>query len=359
MENPSSDTTTYVLVIDDEWLDRDVLVTLLQAAGYQAEAASSGEIGLEMIAEHPPDLVLLDVNLRGGMSGYKVCARLKSDPTTQFIPVVMVTAMEGEEDKQKAIEAGADDFVTKPYSPILLLARVRSLLRIKRLHDELEQRNSLLRQVLTRYVDHEVADVILSDPDRYLKPGGETRPVTVLFADIRGFTRYAEQADAQQLVNVLNRLFARLTRVIFEYRGTFDKYIGDEIMAFYGAPVAHEDDALNALRTAVEMEHLFRETVAELDDPALAPVGLGVGLHAGEAAVGSIGSEQAMNYTVIGDTVNTAHRVVELAGPGEILFTEAVFQVVSNWVRAVRLEPCSLPGKQMPIQIYRLLDVFG
>src|SRR3989304_5701821 len=143
--------------------------------------AADGQQGLEAARRTPPDLALLDVQMPR-LDGLSLCRAFKTSSETRFVPVIIVTALDSEEEKLKAIEAGADDFVTKPYNAIVLLTRVRSLLRIKKLHDELESRNRLLRQVLDRYVAEDVADIILTDPERYLKLGGEIRPVTVLFA---------------------------------------------------------------------------------------------------------------------------------------------------------------------------------
>ena len=170
---------------------------------------------------------------------------------------MIVTALDSEDEKIKAIEAGADDFVTKPYNSLILLTRVRSLLRLKQLHDEIEARNRLLRQVLDRFLAEDVTDIILTDPERYLQLGGEVRFVTVLFADIRGFTQFTEDNSAPAVIETLNRIFRALSKVVFSYRGTFDKYLGDGFMAFYGAPLAAEDDATRAVETAIEMQRLF------------------------------------------------------------------------------------------------------
>lgn len=345
-----------VLVVDDDVLLRDLLEAILVDANYDVVSASDGEQALTTVAEREPDLVLLDVQMPR-MNGYEVCRRLKNDPETQFIPVVMVTALEGDEDKIKAIEAGADDFVTKPYNSYMLLTRVKSLLRIKRLHDELEDRNALLRQVLNRYVNEEVAEVILADPERHLKLGGETRPVTVLFADIRGFTHFSEQHDAEEVVHILNHVFDKLTKIVLAHHGTLDKYIGDEIMAFFGAPVPYPEDVLNALRAAHEMQRAYELIVGEHTNLGLREMGLGVGLCTGPAAVGNIGSEHLMNYTVIGDVVNTAHRLVEIAEPGQILFGETTHAEVAGRVEADVLEPRNVPGKDTPILVYSLTEV--
>jgi class 3 adenylate cyclase len=334
---------------------RELLETYLIDANYDVITAGDGQTALDLVINEGPDLVLLDVQMPG-MNGYEVCRRLKGDPQTQFIPVVMVTALEGDEDKIRAIEAGADDFLTKPYNSYMLLTRVRSLLRIKRLHDELEDRTVLLRRVLNRYVDVDIADVILADPERFLKLGGETRPVTVLFADIRGFTHFSEHSDAEHVVNTLNSILGTLTDVILAEHGTLDKYIGDEVMAFFGAPVAQTDDALNALRAAQKMQQAFAEMVADQSDDVRA-LGLGVGLSTGPAAVGNIGSEHLMNYTVIGDVVNTAHRLVEIAGSGQVLFTQSTCDEAKDHIQADVLESQVLPGKDTPITIYSLQSV--
>jgi class 3 adenylate cyclase len=335
---------------------RELLEAILMDANYDVVTASDGQAGLDAVTAHKPDLVLLDVQMPR-MDGYEVCKRLKDDPRTQFLPVVMVTALEGDEDKIKAIEAGADDFVTKPYNSYMLLTRVKSLLRIKHLNDELEERNALLRKVLNRYVNEDIADVILADPERHLKLGGETRPVTILFADIRGFTHFSEQRDAQEVVHVLNHVFSKLTQIILARKGTLDKYVGDEVMAFFGAPLSHPEDALNAIRAADEMQQAFMRAITSATSHDVREMGLGVGLCTGPAAVGNIGSEHLMNYTAIGDVVNTAHRLVEIAKPGQILLSETTLTEVAEHVKADPIPARVLPGKDTPITIYDLQEV--
>lgn len=346
-----------VLVVDDDWLNRDLLEAYLKEAGYQCVTAGDGTEALQIAKADPPDLVLCDVQMPR-MSGYDVCRQLKSDPATRFVPIVMVTALDSDDEKLHAVEAGADDFVTKPFNSILLLTRVRSLLRIKLLHDEVEARNALLRQVLTRYLAEGVAETILTNPDRYLRLGGETRLVTVLFADIRGFTAFTEQHGGQQVVEALNSIFPDLTRLIFAHRGTFDKYLGDAIMAFWGAPLANDDDTFQSVKAAVDMRDSFRQVCAAKGG-ALANLGLSIGLNTGEATVGNIGSEKVMDYTVIGDTVNVARRLQEGAQAGEILISEATYNAVKDQVRAERLEARSLHGRRDPVVVYALKEVGG
>jgi len=340
-----------VLIADDDWLNRDLLQAYLSSSGAEVVTAADGLAALDQARAAPLDLALVDVQMPR-LDGLGLCRALKSSPQTRFVPVIVVTALDSEDEKLKALEAGADDFVSKPYNSIVLLTRVRSLLRIKKLHDDLETRNRVLRQVLDRYVAEDVADIILTDPERYLRLGGEARPVTVLFADIRGFTRFTEQHTAPQVVETLNRIFPALSQVVFNFRGTFDKYIGDGLMAFYGAPVPGNDDAQRAVETAREMMRVFR-ALGEQGGLDLRGLSLSIGLHSGEAIVGNIGSERVMDYTVVGDTVNVAKRLEELADGGQILLSEATYRQVKG-VRARRQPPLQLVGRQEPIAAFAI-----
>jgi len=266
----------------------------------------------------------------------------------------MITALQEHEDRVKGIEVGADDFLSKPFDEHELMARVKSLLRIKGLHDEVEQKNELLFKIMNRYVTEEVSTLILDAPDRYLKLGGESRIVTVLFADIRGFTEFAETHSAKRVVEVLNRLFSELTRVIFKHKGTFDKYIGDAVMAFYGAPVSYEDDVIRALQTPQEKQHVFGQMKEKWESEELTSLALGVGLHTGEVVVGNIGSEKVMDYTVIGDTANVAKRLQEIAGPGQVLISQSTYRQVKDQAIVKEIHSTLLKGKLEPIAIYEL-----
>jgi class 3 adenylate cyclase len=269
----------------------------------------------------------------------------------------MITALQEQEDRVKGIEVGADDFLSKPFDEHELMARVKSLLRIKGLHDQVEQKNELLFKIMNRYVTEEVSTLILDAPDRYLKLGGESRIVTVLFADIRGFTEFAETHSAKRVVEVLNRFFCELTRVIFKYKGTFDKYIGDAVMAFYGAPISYEDDVIRALQTALEMQQVFGQMKEKWRSKELASLALGVGLNTGEAVVGNIGSEKVMDYTVIGDTVNVARRLQEIAEPNQVLISQSTYRQVKDQAIVREIHPMLLKGKLEPIAIYELKDL--
>jgi adenylate cyclase len=344
-----------IVIADDDWYIRDVLENYLVNAGCQVRAFPNGELAWQAVQEQRPDLMLLDVRMPV-MDGLSVCRQIKGDSSTQFIPVVIVTALDSQDDELIAIEAGADDFITKPFSSIILLTRVRSLLRLKKLHDDLESRNQLLNQILNRYVDQEISDIILTDPERYLKLGGETRQVSVFFADLRDFTQFSASTPATQVVDTLNLVFKELVEIVLQHKGTFDKFLGDAIMAFYGAPIGGDDDTRRALHTALDMQRCFRQLQSETSNQFLSSLGLGVGIHSGEAIVGNIGSERLMDYTVIGDTVNIARRLQETARAGEILISSSVIKLVPN-VDAERKGLQQLAGRTKPVDVYRLLGL--
>ncbi len=343
-----------VLVVDDQPHNVKLVESILSSEGYEVLTASDGQSALVIAYEQRPDLVILDV-LMPGMNGFQVARALRKNPDTRPIPILMLTALRDLGDKVRGLEAGADDFLSKPFNVVELVARVRSLLRIKQLHNELEIKNALLERVLTHYVSRTIAREVLRNPEENLRLGGHTLEVSVLFADIRGFTAFTERHEAAQVTEVLNRIFDELASIVFAYNGTLDKYLGDAIMAFYGAPVPSVDKAMQAVRTAWEMQERFahlRETM-----PVLRELGLGVGICTGEAVVGNVGSRQMMDYTVIGNTPNTAKRLQEQARSGQILVDEQTYAACRGMVRARRLLPLALKGRSEPVVAYEVLDV--
>jgi class 3 adenylate cyclase len=340
-----------VLVADDDRSIRDLLQSYLEASGCRVLTAADGQTALDIAQKQVVDLVLLDVQMPR-MNGLEVCRKLKVGEFTRLIPVMIVTAHDTDPERLEAIDAGTDEFLGKPFNSTLLLTRARSLLRLRALHLELENRNALLHRALRRYVSQDVADVILSEPERYMRLGGETRPVTVLFADLKGFMRYTEHHSATEVVECLNQIFPLLTSVIFDHNGTFDKYIGDAVMAFYGAPVSGPDDARRAVETAVEMQRRFAEWIAEKPKTG-GELALSIGLHTGEAIVGNIGSERVMDYTVVGDTVNIARRLQESAEAGQVLLSDATYQTAGK-PPVKRLGEQRLPGRSEPVTVYAL-----
>lgn len=349
-----SETTARVLIVDDNERTNNLVNMLLTNVGYETETAFDGVEALKSATEDPPDLVILDV-MMPRMDGYEVAAKMRAQLDTRSIPILMLTALRELDEKVKGLDAGADDFLVKPFNTVELLARVRSLIRIKQLHDELEAKNALLERVLMRYISKDVAAEILRDPEQNLKLGGQHCTVSVLFADIRGFTHFSELHDAGEVIDVLNRVFNHLTPVIFEYKGTLDKYLGDAIMALYGAPLTMVDGIRRAVQTALRMQSQFADLRRQ--DPLIEELGLGIGISTGKAVVGNVGSDQFMDYTVIGNTPNIAKRLQEHAEPGQILIDADTYKHVQPEIEAAEIVPLYGRGFSNPIPAYEVLAV--
>jgi adenylate cyclase len=338
-----------VLVADDDKNIRELLQTSLEMSGCRVLPAADGLEALAILAREPVDLALLDLSMPG-KGGLEVCRAMRAEKRTRLIPVMIVTGHDAE--RLAAIDSGADEFLGKPFDSVMLLARARSLLRLRKLHLDLEERNALLARTLHRYVSPGVAETILAEPERYLRLGGESRLVTVLFADIKGFVRFTENHSAAEVVSALNCVFPRLTEAIFSGGGTFDKFIGDAVMAFFGAPLAAPDDARRAVEAARGMQTAFSRCAPELP-VASGEIALGIGLHTGEAVVGNIGSDAVMDFTVVGDAVNVAKRLQEEARPGQVLLSRATWEAAGR-PSARSLGERNLTGRSGRVEIYSL-----
>ena len=345
-------TVPRILAVDDNKQNLDLLTRALRAAKYEVITAQDGPTALNLVESAAVDLVLLDV-MMPGMSGYEVCEKIRANERTRLLPVVMLTALRDVSDRIRGIASGADDFLSKPFNREELLTRVKSLLRIKSLYQELESKNRLLRTLFGRYVSEEVAAEIIADPDRQLKLGGDMCEVTVLFADLRGFTPLAERLSPQDVVEILNRYLTQVIDIVFDHGGVLDKFRGDGIMAFFGAPMRREDDAACAVRCALAMQERVKNiTFAKFSDLRLR---LGVGINTGTVIAGNIGSERRMDYTVIGDEVNVAQRFEANAGPGQILITGATYDRVKNFVEVRELGSLRVHGKANGVLAYDIL----
>ncbi len=318
----------HVMVVDDEQRNARLMQIVLRSEGYQTTVATNGSDALRVLDETAIDLVILDV-MMPGMSGFDVCRALRRNPKTQALPVILVTALTDTADRVEGIEAGADDFISKPFNEVEVRARARSLLRLKALRDQLEQRNDLLLDALQRAVSPGVADQILRDPDRYLRPGGERRTVSILFGDLRGYTSLAEELPPQEAMKVLNAYLGEIISAVYLHGGTVNQILGDGVMALFGAPIAYSDHAKRAVLAGLTMQSLVgRVRIDGFQDVALR---MGIGINSGDVVVGHIGSEQRMDYTAVGDAVNLAARFEQNAGPGQILVTQQTYEAIAEF----------------------------
>jgi len=303
-----------VLVVDDTPENIDVLRGLLKSH-YKVKVAINGEQALKLSSsDSPPDLILLDV-MMPGMDGYEVCRRLKDNIRTEGIPVIFVTAMNETHDEVLGFEVGGVDYINKPVVPAIVLARVKT-------HLQLRAAYRFIRDTFGRYLSEEIVDNLIDSPQG-LKLGGEKRQVTILMADLRGFTSIGESLPAESVVDMINIFLSAMTDVIQKYQGTIDEFIGDAILAIFGAPVQREDDALRTVKCAVEMQLAMEEVNLLYEAAAYPRVEMGIGINTGEVIVGNIGSRKRSKYAVVGRHVNTTSRIESYTVGGQILVSES------------------------------------
>jgi adenylate cyclase len=317
-----------VLVAEDNPEMRQLARDILQAMGLDVITAYDGPNALDTVRAQRPDLVVLDIDMPG-MNGFEVCTAIKSDAETAQIPVLMLTAQGDVDHRVHGLAVGADDYLSKPYSPRELMARVETRLRAKTESDNLREKQQILRQTFERYVHSSVVDQMLRDPGQ-VKLGGKWQEVTVLFADLEGFTALCEHIPPEELLSVLNGYHNLIVSLILQHGGTIDKFLGDGVMALYNTPLPQKNHALFAVQTAV----MIREALTEFHQ-SLAPeyrMCINFGIHTGMAVVGNVGTDRIMDFTAVGDTVNLASRLQGLSHQCQILISHATYQQVQPQV---------------------------
>jgi adenylate cyclase len=361
-----------ILVIDDRPQNTKLLEALLAPEGYQILAATSGEDGLRIASVEHPDLILLDI-LMPGMSGYETCQRLRRDPQTTMLPIVMITSS-GEQEKVQAIEAGADDFIARPFNRHELLARLRSLLRVKDYQDTIEAQSAQLaewnrtleRRVaeqlaelerlnrLRRFLSPQVADMILAAGDERLLES-HRREIAVVFCDLRGFTAFAETAEPEDVMEVLHELHEGVGEIIFSFAATLVRFAGDAVLALLNDPIVRPDPAFDAIRMALAM----RDRGTELHNLWLKrghQLELGIGVALGYATIGKIGFAGRLDYDAIGPVVNMAARLCDEAKARQILLAPRAFAAVEGRVVVEPVGPLTLKGFHRPIPAFNLVS---
>jgi adenylate cyclase len=354
-----------ILVVDDTPVNVKLLADLLTVKGYDVVTAANGAEALEKVAKERPGLVLLDV-MMPGMSGYDVCRKIRENADTAMLPVVMVTALDPLKERVKGIEAGADDFLTKPINQPELLARVKSLLRIKLLHDELAQWNRTLAQRveqqlaqldrlerLKRFFSPHLAELIVNgDAEDPLR--SHRREITVVFLDLRGFTAFAETSEPEEVMGVLREYHVAMGRVILEHEGTLERFTGDGMMIFFNDPLPVPDGPERAVRMAVAMRERVDELLVKWRKRGY-ELDFGVGIAQGYATIGAIGFEGRMDYGAIGTVTNLAARLCGEAKPRQILIAQRVFGTVESLVEVEELGGLTLKGFSRPVPAYNVL----
>jgi adenylate cyclase len=363
-------TDPLILVVDDLPQNVRLLDAVLSPHGFRVATASSGKEALDVLGKEHPDLVLLDI-LMPGIDGYEVCRRIREDPETAFLPVIMITASEAEE-KRRAIESGADDFIHKPFDQAELLARARSLVRVKRYHDtienqaaelarwnrELEQRvRDQVEQLervgrLRRFLPAQLADLIVSSGDESFL-NGHRREITVMCCDLRGFTAFAETGEPEDVWEILGEYHAALGDLISRFEGTLERFTGDGLVVFFNDPIPCDDAPLRSVRMALAM----RQRVQELADGWQRrghKLAFGVGIAQGYATLGRIGFADRFDYASIGSVTNMAARLCAEAAPWQMLISQRVKAAAEDLVVSRFVGELSLRGFLQPVPAFEV-----
>ena len=353
-----------LLVVDDSEMNRDMLARRLERRGYTVAAAEHGRQALDMIAAQPYDLVVLDI-MMPGMSGLDVLKELRRQHAATALPVIMATAKDQSEDIVTALQLGANDYVTKPLDFPVLLARVQTQLSLKQamqeirtLAGQLEQRNRFIRGIFGQYMSDDVVANLLASPTA-LELGGVRRKVTLLYADLRGFTAMSERLGPEEVVTVLNRYLGAMIDAIEPYRGTIEALTADAIYVVFGAPVAEADDAERAAACAMAMQLAIAPLNQSLMADGLPAVEIGIGIHTGEVVVGNFGSERRKKYGVIGSPANIAGRIEAYTVGGQVLISEDAYREVASLAHVGELIEVGAKGLASPLRVYDLHGLGG
>jgi adenylate cyclase len=367
-----------VLVVDDDPVSRLMLTGSLERNGHHVTTAEDGPQGLDLVRSGSIDIILLDV-LMPQMDGYGVLEQLKGDSELRHIPVIMVTSVDDIDSAVRCIEMGADDYLSKPIDPVLLTARINAGLNKKRLHDvemkHLDEVARLNRQLearveeqmaelvrtgeLKRFMPHQVAEGLLAG---LLSPsvGFERRKLTLLFADMVGFTDLSDTLEPEELSEVLNEYLREMTAVAVSHRGTLDNYIGDGLMVIFGAPQRDEESvqAWSALQAAFEMKVRAEELTAAIRGRGIpADLRVRVGVNTGHCTVDVFGSNILRAYKAVGFAVNVAARLQSEAEPGTVLVGFRTYALVKQRVRAEPRDPLTLKGAARPVEAWEILEL--
>lgn len=367
-----------ILAVDDDDTNLLALKRPLIKEGYKLITASSGAEALDILGKTDVDVILMDW-MMPGMTGLDVCRILKKDPRLKLIPLILVTAKAGSMDIIEGLDAGANDYITKPVDRMELLARVRAGLReraiqrelkesndrltafnseIRNLNEELERRNGFIRSVFGRYLSDEIVSSLLETPDG-LKLGGEKRKVTIMMSDLRGFSSLSERLPPESVVKLLNNHLSIMTEIIDRYGGTIDEFIGDAILVIFGAPQIYGDSAERAVACALAMQLAMDEVNGKNESEGLPRIEMGIGLDTGEVIVGNIGSRKRAKYGVVGKPVNMAARIESFTIGGQALISQSTYDEVAPIVSLFGQIAISVKGASEPVAIYDVVGLGG
>lgn len=369
-----------ILAVDDVSENREIIQMRLEANGYQVATACDGLEALAKARALKPDLILLDI-MMPKLDGLSVLKEIKADPALGFVPILLVTAKSDRTDVVAGLDAGGDDYITKPLDQGALVARVRSMLRIKALHDQVQSQAKLLAEQaaalerwnhllearvaeqvaeierisrLKRFLAPQVADVIAASPDPEHLLASHRREVTVLFCDLRGFTAFTEAAEPDEVMTVLHEFHEALGELIHRYEGTLERFAGDGLLTLFNDPLPCEDHSERAVRLAVDMRSQI-DKLAEIWRSRGHQLGFGIGIAVGPATLGKIGFDRRFDYAAIGSVTNLASRLCDEAKSGQILVDRNIMALVGEKFFVRALPPLKLKGFRHPIEAHEII----
>ncbi|HEY9597593.1 MAG TPA: response regulator [Cyanophyceae cyanobacterium] len=350
--------TPRILLVDDDPTNLFLLEDLLLSEGYNPLSASTGAEALEMARQSRPDLILLDV-MMPEMDGFEVCRRLREDDKLQTLPIIFLTALDDDQSRLRGLELMGDDYLTKPINSKLLLAKIASILRLSQMRSRRSRQQVTAAWQVNEYIAEKFR---LFVPEQYLHriaPRGvesiqlgnaREEEITVLFCDIRGFTSLAEFQSARETFSWLNAFFTQMSNAIANHHGFIDKFLGDALLAIFDRPGNHAQDSLHASVAMLQNLNEFNQNLHQYNLEQ--PVQVGIGIHTGLGLIGTVGSDERMDSTVIGDVVNTAARVEELTKlyGCSILASDATISYVNSSLKNFNVAADS--NKKIPFMSY-------
>jgi adenylate cyclase len=353
--------TATVLAVDDSADNRELLGRYLAREGHTVLAASSGAEALQLLQEEAVDVVLLDL-IMPGMDGSEVLKHIKENSAWRAIPVIVISGRQDMDGIISCIEAGADDYLFKPFNQVLLQARITAGLERKRWHDreeqyreQLERNEQFIRATFGRYVSDEVVANLLEKPEG-LKLGGDLREVTILMSDIRAFSTICERLPPDQVMKMLNNYLGTMSEIIMDHQGTIDEFIGDAILAIFGAPTSRPDDAQRAVRCALDMQQAMNDLNRDNREAGLPEISMGIGINTGAVIAGNIGSEKRSKYGVVGHQVNLTARIESQTAGGEVLISETTRDKLNQAFTLGEQKQVRVKGIKEPVSIYQVLN---
>lgn len=334
-----------ILIADDNDLTRQMIADVIGSMGHELFLVADGPAALMSARAQMPDLVILDVEMPG-LTGFEVCRILRSEEATAKLPIIMLTGLQEPEDRVYGLDIGADDYLTKPFNPRELMARIDKRLRAKMEADEMRVRQATIRRTFERFVAPRVVDKLLQNPS-LVKLGGDLQEVTVMFTDLEGFTRMSERMHPEKLLSIVNQYHQLVVETVQRHQGTVNKFIGDGVMVLFNTPLPDPEHALHAVSAALDIRQALTAFHQHLE--AEHRLDINIGITTGSAIIGNVGTARIMDFTAVGDTVNLASRLCELAHGSQILISNQTYIQVADRIKVANAGPREVRNRRDPV----------